>query len=125
MPVGALAVGSTQYLAAEIRYGAEQEGALHLDDLLTRRTRISIESAERGVDAAPTVAALVAGIKAGAPRAVRETKALLRAVPAMERDAAFAAMQSLSDELFQGPDAKVGMLAFREKRVPVWDAEQD
>ncbi len=75
-------------------------------------------------DVAATVAALVLGIKAGAPRAVRETKALLRAVPAMERDAAFAAMQSLSDELFQGPDAKVGMVAFREKRAPVWATEQ-
>jgi len=36
------------------------EGALHLDDVLTRRTRVSIETAHRGVDSAPEVAALMA-----------------------------------------------------------------
>ncbi len=75
-------------------------------------------------DVAATVATLVAGIKAGAPRAVRETKALLGAVPAMGRDDAFAAMAALSDELFQGPDAKIGMQAFREKRLPGWGNER-
>ena len=75
-------------------------------------------------DVAVTVAALIDGIKAGAPRAVRETKALLRSVPALERDTAFAAMEALSNELFQGPDAKIGMQAFREKRLPSWGAEQ-
>jgi enoyl-CoA hydratase len=75
-------------------------------------------------DVAATVAALIDGIKAGAPRAVRETKALLRSVPAMERDTAFAAMEALSNDLFQGPDAKVGMQAFREKRLPGWGSER-
>ena len=37
------------------------EGALHLDDVLTRRTRVSIETAHRGVESAPEVAALMAG----------------------------------------------------------------
>lgn len=73
---------------------------------------------------AATVASLIEGIKAGAPRAVRETKALLRSVPAMERDAAFAAMEALSNELFQGPDAQIGMQAFRDKQVPIWGPEQ-
>ena len=36
------------------------EGALHLDDVLTRRTRVSIETAHRGVDSAPEVARLMA-----------------------------------------------------------------
>ena len=36
------------------------EGARHLDDLLTRRTRISIETFDRGVAAAPLVARLMA-----------------------------------------------------------------
>lgn len=75
-------------------------------------------------DVAATVAALIDGIKAGAPRAVRETKALLRSVPDMERDAAFEAMEALSNELFQGPDAKIGMQAFREKRLPDWGSER-
>lgn len=36
-----------------------QEGALHLDDLLARRTRISIETPDRGLAAAEAVAAVV------------------------------------------------------------------
>jgi enoyl-CoA hydratase len=75
-------------------------------------------------DVAATVAALLDGIRAGAPRAVRETKALLRSVPAMDRDVAFAAMEALSNELFQGPDAQIGMQAFREKRLPSWGSER-
>ena len=35
------------YLMAEARYAASHEGALHLDDVLTRRTRISIETFDR------------------------------------------------------------------------------
>jgi glycerol-3-phosphate dehydrogenase len=37
-------------------------GARHLDDVLTRRTRISIETFDRGVGAAPEAARLVAGV---------------------------------------------------------------
>ena len=40
------------YLEIEVRYSALCEGALHLDDILTRRTRISIESFDRGLAAA-------------------------------------------------------------------------
>ncbi len=71
-------------------------------------------------DVAGQVAALVEGIRAGAPRAVRETKALLRSVPELDRSAAFSAMGALSDELFSGPEATIGMAAFREKRRPDW-----
>lgn len=39
------------YLGAEIVYAATHEGALHLDDALTRRTRISVETSHRGVEA--------------------------------------------------------------------------
>jgi len=52
--------GAEEYLKAEIRYGATHEAALHLDDLLTRRTRISIEEPHRGTESAPVAAALVA-----------------------------------------------------------------
>jgi enoyl-CoA hydratase/carnithine racemase len=38
----------------------------------------------------------------------------------MERDAAFAAMASLSNEMFNGPDAAEGMAAFADKRLPNW-----
>jgi len=71
-------------------------------------------------DVADTVATLVHGIRAGAPRAVAETKALLTVVPTLERDEAFRRMTALSHELFNGPDAQEGMSAFREKRSPAW-----
>jgi glycerol-3-phosphate dehydrogenase len=48
------------YLRVEAYYAVLAEGALHLDDVLTRRTRISIEVPDRGVGAAKEVAELVA-----------------------------------------------------------------
>lgn len=71
-------------------------------------------------DVAAKVAALCDGIRAGAPRAVRETKHLLNRVPTLDRDAAFDEMRALSDELFAAPDAREGMAAFQEKRRPTW-----
>ena len=50
------------YLAVEALYAATHEGALHLDDILALRTRISIETWDRGVAAASEVAALVAPV---------------------------------------------------------------
>ncbi|MDH5372133.1 MAG: glycerol-3-phosphate dehydrogenase, partial [Acidimicrobiia bacterium] len=52
--------GSEDYLAVEVAYAARHEGALHLDDVLTRRTRISIESWDRGKAATKQVAELMA-----------------------------------------------------------------
>lgn len=52
--------GAEDYLAVEIAYAVSHEGALHLDDVLTRRTRISVETADRGVGAAKPAAALMA-----------------------------------------------------------------
>jgi glycerol-3-phosphate dehydrogenase len=49
-----------EYLKAEAHYAASSEGALHLDDLLTRRMRISIEVPDRGEAAAAEVAEIVA-----------------------------------------------------------------
>ncbi|MFN0029325.1 MAG: glycerol-3-phosphate dehydrogenase/oxidase [Acidimicrobiales bacterium] len=49
------------YLAVEVVFAATHEGALHLDDVLTRRTRLSIETFHRGVDCAEQVALLMAG----------------------------------------------------------------
>jgi glycerol-3-phosphate dehydrogenase len=51
--------GADDYLAVEVRYAATHEGALHLDDVLTRRTRISIETWDRGVAAAAAAAGLM------------------------------------------------------------------
>ncbi len=71
-------------------------------------------------DVDETVAAICTGILAGSPRAVAETKRLLREVPELDRDTAFGRMQQLSEALFRGPDAAEGMRAFREKRSPIW-----
>ena len=51
-----------EYLKIEAVYAASHEGALHLDDILARRTRVSIETWDRGIAAAPEVARLVAPI---------------------------------------------------------------
>jgi glycerol-3-phosphate dehydrogenase len=51
--------GAPEYLAAEIAYAAGYEGALHLEDALTRRTRISIETVHRGVESAEHAAELM------------------------------------------------------------------
>ncbi|KRF08485.1 glycerol-3-phosphate dehydrogenase [Arthrobacter sp. Soil782] len=52
--------GADDYLRAEVVFATTHEDARHVDDVLTRRTRISIESWDRGVSAAPVVASLMA-----------------------------------------------------------------
>jgi glycerol-3-phosphate dehydrogenase len=54
--------GAPDYLAAEVVHAVTAEGALHLDDVLTRRTRVSIETSHRGVESAPQVAALMSRV---------------------------------------------------------------
>lgn len=49
-----------EYLAAEVVYAVTHEGARHLDDVLARRTRISIETFDRGTRSARAVAELMA-----------------------------------------------------------------
>jgi glycerol-3-phosphate dehydrogenase len=51
--------GADDYLQVEVRYAASHEGALHLDDVLTRRTRISIETWDRGLEASEPAARLI------------------------------------------------------------------
>ncbi|MBP8534740.1 glycerol-3-phosphate dehydrogenase/oxidase [Streptomyces sp. MK37H] len=51
--------GAEDYLRAEVSYAASHEGARHLDDVLTRRTRISIETFDRGTGCAREVAELM------------------------------------------------------------------
>ncbi|WP_210415999.1 glycerol-3-phosphate dehydrogenase/oxidase [Humibacter ginsenosidimutans] len=75
--------GADDYVAAEVVYAASHEGALHVDDVLARRTRISIEAWDRGVSAAP-VAARLMGEELGwdAERVEREIAYYLRRVAA-------------------------------------------
>ncbi len=52
--------GAPEYLRAEIAFGVSHEGALHLEDLLARRTRLSYEHRDRGQGAAEEAADLAA-----------------------------------------------------------------
>ncbi|MEV6904553.1 glycerol-3-phosphate dehydrogenase C-terminal domain-containing protein [Amycolatopsis sp. NPDC051372] len=52
--------GAPNYLTAELHYAARNEGAVHLDDVLERRTRIFMETPDRGLAAAPYVAEVLA-----------------------------------------------------------------
>ena len=54
--------GADDYLAAEVVYATTHEGARHVHDVLTRRTRISMEAWDRGVSAVPVVAKLMGEI---------------------------------------------------------------
>jgi glycerol-3-phosphate dehydrogenase len=53
--------GADDYLRVEAVYAVTHEGARHLEDVLTRRTHISIETWDRGLSAAHEVANLMAG----------------------------------------------------------------
>ncbi len=54
--------GADGYLAVEVTYACSHEGALHLDDVLARRTRISIETWDRGLEASVPAARLMAEV---------------------------------------------------------------
>ncbi|MEO3787782.1 glycerol-3-phosphate dehydrogenase [Actinocorallia sp. B10E7] len=54
--------GADDYLRAEVVYAATHEGARHLNDILSRRTRISFETWDRGLSAAEEAATLVAPV---------------------------------------------------------------
>ena len=60
--LGAPLQAADDYLRAEIVYAASHEGARHLDDVLTRRTRISIETFDRGTRSARACAELIAPV---------------------------------------------------------------
>lgn len=75
--------GADDYIRAELLYAASHEGALHVDDVLARRTRISIEAWDRGVSAAPVTAELMAEVHGwDAERIRKETDTYLRRVAA-------------------------------------------
>ena len=74
------------YLAVEALYAASHEGALHVDDVLARRTRISIESWDRGVAASRPVARLMAEVLGWSDEDVDREVALYEARVTAERD---------------------------------------
>jgi glycerol-3-phosphate dehydrogenase len=52
--------GNPDYLLAEVTYAVTHEGALHIEDVLTRRTRFTIETRDRGIEAAAVVGKIMA-----------------------------------------------------------------
>lgn len=83
------------YLRAEVVYAVTAEGALHLDDILARRTRLDYETRDRGVATLEEIADLVAPLlgwdaaRAAAEQSVcRDRAARIAAAEAAPDDAA-------------------------------------
>ena len=75
-----------RYLKVEVYYGASHEGALHLDDLLARRLRVSVDTWDRGVDVAREVAEIVAPVLGWDGATIEREVEHYRARVAAERD---------------------------------------
>jgi glycerol-3-phosphate dehydrogenase len=54
--------GGGGHLRAEVVHACAYEGALHLDDVLDRRTRLALTAPDRGLGAAADAAALMGGV---------------------------------------------------------------
>jgi glycerol-3-phosphate dehydrogenase len=89
--------GADDYLGAEAMYATSHEGALHVDDVLARRTRASIETWSRGVQAVQTVARLMGGVLGWSQQEIdREVDAYQQRVQA-ERQSQTAATDTAAD----------------------------
>jgi glycerol-3-phosphate dehydrogenase len=106
--------GASGYLRAELRYAATHEAALHLDDLLARRTRISIEEDHRGTASAHQVAGDVAGTLGWDETRTAEEIEIYRSRVEAER-----ASQLLADD----QSAETARLAGRDARTLVSSAD--
>jgi glycerol-3-phosphate dehydrogenase len=85
------------------------EGAMHLDDILTRRTRISIETVDRGLKAATEATRIVAPIlgwdDSASDREIRHYRARVEA----ERDSQDQPDDNTADAARMGaPDVRTG-----------------
>ena len=70
--------GTDDHLNVEVWYAAAAEGALHLDDVLARRTRLSIQTFDRGLAAAEPAARIMAEVLAWDEDRIAEEVALYR-----------------------------------------------
>jgi glycerol-3-phosphate dehydrogenase len=78
--------GAEDYLAAEVRHAVTHEGAQHLEDVLTRRTRISIEAWDRGLASAEPAAKLMADVLGWDADTVKREVEIYRGRVAAERE---------------------------------------
>ena len=77
------------YIKAEIHYAASNEGARTVDDVISRRTRISFEARDHGVHLADEIAAIIAPVLGWSPK---------------ERKASVAAYEDLVDRELEALD---------------------
>ncbi|MGH3513108.1 MAG: glycerol-3-phosphate dehydrogenase/oxidase [Pseudonocardiaceae bacterium] len=100
------------YLRVEVVYAASHEAALHLEDVLTRRTRISIEYPHRGEACAADVADLMGEVLGwSAAEGEREVQIYLARVAA-ERDSQRQLNDSTADaRRAAAPDPRPQLLA--------------
>ena len=97
--------GGEDYLAAEVVYAVTHEGARHLDDVLTRRTRLSIETFDRGTRAARPAAELMAGeLGWDAARLEEEVDHYLRRVEAERQSQEKATDQEADEARVRAPE---------------------
>ena len=97
--------GGAGTLAVEIVHAASHEGALHVDDVLTRRTRLYLEAGDRGLVAARHAANLMADVlgwdddakSAEVQRYQRRVAAELEAQAAPDDAAAAAVRERIQD----------------------------
>ena len=98
-----------RYLKVEAYYGASHEGALHLDDLLARRLRVSIDTWDRGVDVAREVAEIVAPVLGWDEARIEREVEHYRARVAAERDSQAQLDDRTADSARLGaPEVRVG-----------------
>jgi len=109
--------GAEEYLTVEVVYAVTHEGALHLDDILARRTRISIETPHRGTESAEAVARLVAPILGWDDEQVAHEVAAYHARVEAERESQKELADSEANaERLSAPDAR---------RIPVSRAPEN
>ena len=107
---GRTVVADAPYLMAEIRYAVTHEGALHLDDVLTRRTRLSIETRDRGTDAARPTARVMADVMGWDQVTVDRELAHYEARVRAERDSQAQPDDRTADAARMGaPDVRTGI----------------
>jgi glycerol-3-phosphate dehydrogenase len=99
-----------RYLKVEAYYAVSHEGALHLDDILARRLRVSVDTWDRGVDVAAEVAGIVAPVLGWDEATIAREVEHYRVRVAAERDSQEQLDDRTADSARLGaPEVRVGV----------------